>query len=155
MNGQTVEELKNMLDDVDDSILPDEITRKLLAIMIITNTDSMCKLTAVVQDNHKEVMKLIKHLDDRGMSNMEWGEGAAEKLSGDIECIKKDRKRNPTMIEWIRKHPKKLTFGLVIAFLISNVWFISGIRYTVTFTVLNFLRFSPEFIDQVMNLLFT
>lgn len=154
MNGKTVEELKEMLDTISDHDLPDEITRRLLAIMILTNTDSINTLTKTLEKNHEELTDRFIGLEDKFETHAEHDEDFRNGVFKELEDLKEDRKDNPTIIQWVKVHPKKFGSILLGLFLLFNVWFVSGIRYTVVYTTLNLLRLPTEFIETVLEFLF-
>ena len=154
MNGNTVEDLKRMLDEIPEEDLPTDVTRRLLAIMILTNTDSINSLTEAVEKNHREITSLFTDMNSNFTEHVEREEELKVSVFKEIEDLKEQRKNNPTICEWIKAHPKKtIVFSLGI-FLLSNIWFVSGIRYWVTYTILHLFKFQPEFIHKVLDLLF-
>ena len=123
--------------------------------MITTNTDAIKKLSESMEKNHQELMALFTCLDDNFNEHTRIGEDFRNGVYGELNKLKEDRQKNPTLFEWVKQYPKRFVSIISGVFLLANVWFISGIRYTVTLSILHFFRLPDDVIDQILQVLFT
>jgi len=153
-NGRTIAELKNMLEEVQDENIPEEVNRRLLALMIMTNTDSINKLTENLSKNHEELTELFKSLDAKINEHIEWGEQSAQDFEEEVSKLKKEMEENPTFFKALKTHPKKFAIGILGVFLLLNMWFVSGLRYIVLELSLHLIGIPDSMIEEIMQVFF-
>lgn len=153
-NGHTIDNLNEML----NSVTNDEISRRVLAVMILTNTETIEKLKKEIleslENTHTEILDSVAAIDLKVDTHMVTAKDRCIDVTTHLSEIQEDLDTNLTLFTWIKTNKKKSSLILVMSILISNLWFISGLRYWTTVTLLQLLNLPNDTIDQIILLLF-
>lgn len=160
-NGELSTELQDLIERAEGEI-PQEITNKILSIMIEDTNRSIRKIRGETKESlnltKNEIMDSITQMEDKVLNELSI---LSEKVSCNtttISEIQKEQKEYPSISKWTTNHKKQSLIIVTAFFLVSQLWFVSGFRYIILSSLLylagKLFGLPAETIESILGLLF-